>query len=220
MSQLVPPRFLFRWSFSVRRLERRLHHSGRLLGLSEDFRIPSLSELDNSSSFADVRMAWSDEGIGLSIEVSGRSRPPKCLIEQPTTSDGLHVWLDTRNTQTVHRATKFCQQFSLLPMGGGGPTASEPIAIAVPMARAREEVALPDVSLVELQSHVQNEGYWLDAWLPKEVLFGYEPSSHASLGFHFAVRDSQLGEQTLAVNSEFPYASDPSLWQTIVLRTD
>ena len=105
-------------------------------------------------------------------------------------------------------------------MGGGGPTASEPIAIAVPMARAREEVALPDVSLVELQSHVQNEGYWLDAWLPKEVLFGYEPSSHASLGFHFAVRDSQLGEQTLAVNSEFPYASDPSLWQTIVLRTD
>ena len=219
MSQLVPPRFLFRWSFSVRRLERRLHHAGRLLGLSEEFLVPSLGELDNSASFADVRMAWSNEGIGLSIEVSGRSRPPKCLIEQPTTSDGLHVWLDTRNTQTVHRATKFCQQFSLLPIGGGS-NGGEPLAIAIPMARARDEAALPEASLIELQSSVRNEGYWLDAWLPKEVLFGYEPSSHSSLGFHFAVRDSQLGEQTLAVNSEFPYASDPSLWQTIVLSTD
>lgn len=219
MSQLVPPRFLFRWSFSVRRLERRRHHAGRLLGLSEDFRLTSLGELDNSACFADVRMAWSDEGIGLSVEVSGRSRPPKCLVEQPTTSDGLHVWLDTRNTQTVHRATKFCQQFSLLPMGGGSG-GGEPIAIAVPLARAREEAALPEASLVELQSHVQNEGYWLDAWLPKEVLFGFEPSSHSSLGFHFAVRDSQLGEQTLAVTSEFPYASDPSLWQTMMLRQD
>lgn len=219
MSQLVPPRFLFRWSFSVRRLEHRLHHAGRLLGLSDDFQIPSLAELDNSASFADVRMAWSDEGIGLSIEVSGRSRPPKCLVEQPTTSDGLHVWLDTRNTQTVHRATKFCQQFSLLP-AGGGPGGDKPIAIAVPMARARDEATLPEASLVELQSNVRNEGYWLDAWLPKEVLFGFEPSSHSNLGFHFVVRDSQFGEQTLAVTSEFPYASDPSLWQTMMLRQD
>ena len=219
MSQLVPPQFLFRWSFSVRRLEHRPHHAGRLLGLSDDFRVPSLGELDNSVSFADVRMAWSDEGIGLSVEVSGRSRPPKSLVEQPTTSDGLHVWLDTRNTQTVHRATKYCQQFSLLPTGGG-PSGDEPIAVAVPMARAREEAVLPEASQIKLQSSVRNEGYWLDAWLPKEVLFGYEPSSHSNLGFHYAVRDSQLGEQTLAVNSEFPYASDPSLWQTIVLSTN
>lgn len=216
MSQLVPPRFLFRWSFPVRRFDHRLAPAGRLLGLPEDYRIPSLSELDSSANFADVRMAWTDEGIGLSVEVSGRTTQPRCDAESPTGSDGLHVWLDTRNTQTVHRATKYCQQFSLLPRGGGAGLSS-PVACAIPLARAREETSLPDASQIELKSSVQSDGYWLDVWLPKEVLYGYEPAQHRSLGFHFVVRDSQLGEQTLATSSEFPYATDPSLWQTIEL---
>ena len=49
------------------------------------------------------------------------------------------------------------------------------------------------------------------------VLVGFDPAQHPQLGFHYTIRDSELGEQSLAVGSEFPYASDPSLWQTIQL---
>ncbi|MEK6260725.1 MAG: hypothetical protein AABP62_19165 [Planctomycetota bacterium] len=216
MSQLVPPRFLFRWSFSVRKVVGVPHRSGRLLDLPESCRIPSLGELDSTPGFADVRLAWNDSGLGLSVDVRGRTRRLKCSSDNPSVSDGLHVWIDTRNTQTVHRATKFCHQFSLLP-SGGGRTEADPLAISIPLARAREETLLADTSLIQMQSEVRPEGYWLDAWLPAEALVGFDPSQHPQLGFHYVVRDSELGEQTLAVGSEFPYASDPSLWQTIEL---
>lgn len=103
---------------------------------------------------------------------------------------------------------------------GGGANKSDPFACAVPLARSREEVSLPDAALIELQAGISSDGYWLEAWLPKEVLFGYEPALHQSLGFHFVVRDSQFGEQSLAVNHDFPYATDPSLWQTLELVSE
>lgn len=219
MSQLVPAQFLFRWSFPVRRIGSVPHRSGRLLDLPEDCRLPSLAELDSSPGFADVRLAWNDGGLGLSVEVRGRTRRLKCSTASPSVSDGLHVWFDTRNTKTVHRATKFCQQFSLLP-SGGGRTEADPLAIAIPLARAREELLPSDTSPIRLQSEVRSDGYWLDAWLPAEVLVGYDPLQHPRLGFHYLIRDSELGEQSLAVGGEFPFASDPSLWQTIELTDD
>lgn len=216
MNSLVPSRFLFRWSFPVRRIDDVPHKTGRLLKLPEVCRVASLDELGTTPDFADVRMAWSEEGIGLSIDVRGRSLNLKCSPDAPSTSDGLHVWFDTRNTQTIHRATRFCQQFSLLPTGGGR-TESGPLACAIPLARAREDAALADVSLIRLQSEIRQDGYWLDAWLPAEVFVGFDHLQHPRLSFHYVVRDSQLGEQSLAVGNDFPYESDPSLWQTIEL---
>ncbi len=216
MSQLVPPRFLFRWSFPVRNLGDVPHRSGRLLELPESHRIPSLGELDAVPGFADVRLVWNDSGVGLSVDVRGRTRRLNCSSASPSVSDGLHVWFDTRNTKTVHRATKFCQQFSLLP-AGGGRTEADPLAVAIPLARAREDSLLADTSRIQVQSEVRPGGYWLEAWLPAESLVGFDPSQHPQLGFHFIVRDSELGEQSLAVGNEFPYAADPSLWQTIEL---
>lgn len=216
MSQLVPPRFLFRWSFPTRKIGNLPHQSGRLLNLPETCRVPSLGELDSTPNFADVRLAWSDAGLGLSVEVRRRTRQLKSSSDTPILMDGLHVWFDTRNTKSVHRATRFCQQFSLQP-AGGGRTATDPQAAATPLARARDEFMLADVSLIRVQSELRSDGYWLDAWLPAEVLVGFDPSQHPQLGFHYVVRDSELGQQSLAVGSEFPYDSDPSLWQTIEL---
>ena len=91
------------------------------------------------------------------------------------------------------------------------------LAIVIPMARAREESLPTDTSQIRIQSEVRSDGYWLDAWLPTEALVGYDPSQHPQLGFHYIIRDSELGEQSLAVGGEFPCASDPSIWPTIEL---
>lgn len=216
MSSLLPPRFLFRWSFLIQKMNPLPNSTGRLLGLPACCRFPSLEELDKSPDFADLRMAWSEAGIGLSLEVRGRTRPLECAISAPRTSDGLHLWIDTRNTHTVHRATKFCQQFSLFPVGGG-PNAMEPVALAQPLARSREESELADVSLIRLQSEIHKDGYWLDAWFPASVFVGFDHLQHPRLGFQYLVRDAQFGEQGFAIGKEFPYESDPSLWQTIEL---
>jgi hypothetical protein len=37
------------------------------------------------------------------------------------------------------------------------------------------------------------------------------------MGIFYAVHDSELGDQTLSVGGEFPYAEDPTLWSVLEL---
>lgn len=218
MNQIVPPRFLFRWSFTARKLDKLPHSSGRLLDLPADCALTSLSELDQRKDFAVVSLAWNNHGLAVSVNVSGRSRRPICDANELSASDGLHLWIDTRNTQTVHRATRFCHAFILLP-AGAGKKKLDPVIRAVPIARARDDASLPSVDAVQLQSEISPTGYWIDAWFPAEVFTGYDPATNPRIGFHYVVRDNDQGDQTLAVGSEFPFESDPSLWQTVELNS-
>ena len=211
----MPPRFLFRWSFNARQFDKVPRNSGRLLDLPDDFLLPSFAELDPRSDFANIKLAWNPKGFAFSVEVSGRSKRTEPAVGEAR-PDGIWLWFDTRNTQAVHRATRFCHHFFLRPVGGG-PKSNEPMVRALPVARAREETALPNSELVKIQSEVSNSGYWLEAWFPAEVFTGFDPATNNKIGFHYLIHDSQLGDQTLAVGSEFPFESDPSLWQTVEL---
>ena len=57
---------------------------------------------------------------------------------RPEDSDGLQVWIDTRDVHNVHRAGRFCHRFIFLP-GGGGRQLDEPVAQWLPINRAREQ---------------------------------------------------------------------------------
>ena len=216
MNQIVPSRFLFRWSFEARQLSKPPSTTGRLFELPIRYELPSLADLDGKPDFARVKMAWNADGIGLSILVDGKTRPPKFSPGELLLSDRMQIWIDTRNTQNVHRATKFCHSFVLMPVGGGAKR-NQPGVRALPVARAREESALPNTDSVRIQSAVTDTSYQIDAWFPAEVFTGFDPVSNPKIGFHYAIYDSEFGEQTLAVGSEFPYESDPSLWQTVEL---
>ena len=58
----------------------------------------------------------------------------------------------------------------------------------------------------------------MEAFLPAVVLNGFDPEQNPRLGFYYAIRDAELGEQTLTVGSDFPYADDPSLWSVLELK--
>jgi hypothetical protein len=216
MNQIVPCSFLFRWSFVARRIEKIPSAAKPMLGLPDTCRIPNVGELDQKASVADVRIAWNDRGLALSVTVSGRTKKPECVATELTHSDGIRLWIDTRNMQTVHRATKFCHYFIILP-AGGGPKRTSPVVRSLPVARAREEVVLPNAELVQVQSEVSANGYSLEVWFPAEVFVGFEPSTNPRLGIHYIIHDTELGDQNLAVGNEFPYDTDPSLWQTLEL---
>ena len=216
MPNLLPHRFLFRYSFPVR-YDRRLPRAGKkLLALSADFALADFSELDQGPSFGDLRLAWNERGLGISVEVKGKKRALQCDSRAPEASDGLQVFIDTRNTQSIHRASRYCQQFFLLPGTGSGNAA--PIGIPVPILRAREESPRPNPAEIRLATAVSKSGYLLEAWLPASVLFGYDPESQPRLGFYYVLRDAELGEQYLTVGPDFPFAVDPSLWSTLELR--
>jgi hypothetical protein len=213
MTAVVPPRFLFRWSFPVRYFAT---DNDPLADLPESHTLPSLSGLDGQSEFAAWRLGWNERGLALAVAVSGKRDALRCDPLSPATSSGVHVWIDTRCTQNVHRATRFCHRFSLLPIGQGKQK-QQPVATALPIGQAREEAPPARTAAVRIASELHDDGYLLKAWLPAECLTGYDPDAHARLGFYGVVLDAELGAQRLTVGSEFPYESDPSLWQTLEL---
>lgn len=216
MNQVVPSRFLFRWSFVAPKIDSLPHSSGRLLDLPQQCLLPDLAEMDSQISFGQMKLAWNNSGIGIGLSVTGKTRRPVCQLAEVSKSDGLRLWFDTRNTQTVHRATKFCHHLIILP-AGGGPKKTVPIVRSAAIPRAREDATLPSTDPIRSQSHTSEDGYWIDVWIPAPFLLGFDPASNPRIGFHYALQDSEFGNQTLAVGDEFPYESDPSLWQTVEL---
>jgi hypothetical protein len=216
MSQTVPPRFLFRFAFAAPYLADFLP---KVLPaeLPDACVLPSLTDLDGASEFAEWRAGWNERGLAISVTVRGKQQPVKCDPSSPKTSDGVQLWIDTRCTQNVHRATRFCHHFVMLPNGRGAKQ-REPSIMQVPLANARDEAPARSAdAAITLASAITEDGYQLCVWFSASSLHGFDPESHAKLGFYAVVRDAELGEQYLSVGREFPIDFDPSLWQTLEL---
>ncbi len=217
---LIPTRFLFRFSAPCRRREPLWTDKGAQL--DESYRLVGLVELEEQTAWADVRAAWSETGLVVAAHVLGKTRPPWRSRSLPEDSDGLHVWVDTRDVHNVHRAGRFCHRFLFLPDG---------TALWLPINRAREQPrpippgtlqirthhAPRDVApLAEREEYAQRkDGYVLEAFMPAEALTGFDPAEHPRLGFTYAVIDREMGEQTFGVGSPMPYQEDPGLWATL-----
>src|SRR5262245_26481258 len=76
--------------------------------LGEEFSLPCFADLRDGRTYAAVRAAWSDAGLAFSMRVEGTRQAASCRENRPEDSDGLRLWLDTRDTHNIHRAGRFC----------------------------------------------------------------------------------------------------------------
>jgi hypothetical protein len=212
--QLLPTRFLFRFAAACL--------CDPTLGvqapceLEPEYRLPSLGELEGHQSFADVRAAWSEAGLAFSVRVEGKRHPSWCRETKLEDSDALQVWIGTRDTHNIHRASRFCHRFIFLP-SGGGRNYEQPIADQLLVDRARENANPVRPGQLRVTSEKRVGGYVLSAFIPAIALTGFNPVDHPRLGFTYFVFDRELGQQFFSLGSEFPFASDPSLWATLEL---
>src|SRR3954452_4112414 len=216
---LLAPRFLFHFSVPIRRHDAAWKATG--VELPESHRLLNLAELDAGTAdrerpFADVRAAWNVQGLLFNVTVTGKEQPLWCRDERLEDSDGLQVWIDTRATLNIHRASRYCHRYALLPAGGGGDN-TKPIADQLLINRARENA--PPIRPRELQvaAKITKTGYWLAAFMPATALGGYDPHQHRQIGFTYAVYDRELGLQTFATGPAFPYDEDPTCWAALEL---
>ncbi len=212
--QLLAPTFLYRFAVPcqyVADLDKRMP-----LALPDSCVRPPLAMLEDKPRLADVRMAWSEAGLGVSVRVQGKKQPPWCRDSRIEDSDGLQVWIDTRNTQNIHRAGRFCHRFAFMPIGGGRKL-DEPVAALLAINRAKESPREIEPRQIIVSSQRRVDGYTLDAFLPADILTGYNPSDQPQLGFTYALTDRELGTQTFTIGPEFPIDEDPSLWGTLDL---
>ena len=189
--------------------------------LDESHRLLNLAALDAGTenrerTFADVRMAWSAEGLAFNVLVEGKKQPPWCREGRLEDSDGMQVWIDTRATLNIHRASRFCHRYGFLPVGGGRRQ-DEPLADQLLINRARENARPIRPRELQAASRVNKGGYWLAAFVPAVALGGYDPHQYRQLGFTYAVFDRELGMQTFATGAGFPFDEDPTCWATLDL---
>ena len=214
---LLAPTFLFRFSVPCRHFEPLWPAKGADLG--PEYALPSFGELEGRPKFADLRAAWSEEGLLFTVTVSGKRQSVWCRSSRIEDSDGLHVWIDTRDTHNIHRASRFCHRFAFLPTGGGA-SEDQPLARLLVINRARENPKSIADSTLRIRAQVRSGGYALQAHIPAAALTGFDPLEHPRLGFAYAVVDRELGWQTLTMGPEFPIDEDPSLWGSLELVGD
>ena len=184
--------------------------------LEEKYRLIGLGELEGETPLADVRAAWSDDGLALTVAVRGKRQPLWCRATRPEDSDGLQVWIDTRDVHNIHRAGRFCQSFLFLPAGGGSRQ-EDALAQATEIHRAREQARPVRPEQLRVCAVKRADGYTLDALIPADALTGFDPHEHPRLGFTYVVVDRELGLQTFSIGDPMPFREDPSLWATLDL---
>jgi hypothetical protein len=213
-SQLISPTMLFRFAAPCHYTDERWTAQG--IKLTEKQRLPCFAELHGARPFAEVRLAWSEAGIALNVTVRGKEQPPWCRDSRIEDSDGVQLWIDTRNTQNIHRAGRFCHRFAFLPIGAGRKL-DEPAAVLLAINRAKESPREIDPRTLKVRADRLSDGYKLEGFVPAAALTGYSPAEQPAIGFSYAVIDRELGWQTFSVGPELPFVDDPSLWGTLDL---
>ena len=212
---LIDPTFLFRFEVTIR--EQACKWTDRGLKLPASCRLPSFGALADRPVFADVRMAWCKAGIGIHVSVNGKRQLPWCRESRLDDSDGFHLWIDTRCSPGIHRATQYCHRFLWMP-SGGGPKREKPVVSLIPINRARSHPKGVTAEQLKIASYARHDGYELSGFVPTSALTGFDPSEQPRVGMYYTVIDRELGWQTLALGPEYPVMDDPSLWGEAVLN--
>ena len=219
MSPLVPYRFLVRIAHPcpyLAELPGNDRPDGRLLSLPESGRLRSYADGQDQHLFGDIRMGWNEFGLGITLSVTGKRQPPRGDASRPWTGDGLTLWIDTRDARNSHRASRYCHQFHLLPYSADDSELSATF-VQSPINRALQDATQVDPESVLIRSQRTKVGYELQCFLPAAVLTGYDPDQFPRLGIYYHLRDSELGDQFLAVGADFPISDDPTLWESLEL---
>jgi hypothetical protein len=219
MPPIVPNRFLVRVCHPcpfVKDAPRDTDEDEYLVELPEAGRLNNFAALDEKDNFADVRLAWNDFGLAVQVEVKGKGQPAVGDSDKPSASDGLRLWVDTRDARASHRGSRFCHQFAFFPTGGGTDK-EEPFLTQSKINRALQDAPMANLADVPFRAHRIKGGYRLEVFLPAAALNGYDPQEHPRLGVYYCVRDQELGDQFLSVGWDFPFSDDPSLWAVLEL---
>jgi hypothetical protein len=213
---LLPQSFWFRLAVACRRVDG-LPRAGskRLLDLPETCRLPQTALLDGKPPWAEVRVAWNPEGLGVAVEAEGKL--DALADDRPEGLYGLQIWVDTRDTRDVSRATRFCHRFEARLVKGAGKSGLGVKVQPRAIARAVADAPLCRPDDIPARAERIKGGWRLELFLPAKAFNGFDPETNRRLGFAYQVSDPGRADEFLGVGREFPVGENPSLWSTLEL---
>ena len=148
MKQLIPQQFLFRFAFRCGYAAKMPAGGRHVVELARKHRLAFPGAMDGLREFGELRTGWNEHGLGLQWEARHKQEPIYGEAGRPKACDGLSVWLDTRDTRTSHRATRYCQRFTFMVHNGADPSVCE--AVRFPIHRAVEDAPQVDLSQIRI----------------------------------------------------------------------
>lgn len=208
---IVPPSFLFQYQLSVPRVEGLPKKKGKSLQLPDAARIFVPSSLNDATAGLELKLGWNPDGLAIEILVRGKKQEASGRRHDLKNSDVVFVFIDTRHTANVHRATEFCTALQILP--GDEAADDEPTVAFVEIAQQRGTRRQPDAKRVMVNMQNHRDGYQLELWIPTTQMPGFDQIEEIGhLGFYVVVEDTELGQLPLSIGDDFPVAHDPSTW--------
>jgi hypothetical protein len=213
---LGDPAWLFDFGFPIQPMEGRAPKPERLeWKLNEQCMIPAFSSLSSARRFAEAYIAWSPAGIFFQVIL--KAFGPDIADTKATNMNPngyrCSLYLDTRWSPDVHRATSFCHRFDFILIR---PTKSMPEQRGhgelAPIQRARAAPADVHPKDISVSTYLMTGGYEIKAFLPAETLTGYSPEEFQDVGVFYTINDLIYGNQIMARTLQSPYFEDPSVW--------
>lgn len=175
--------------------------------------LPSFSSFFGEVPFAKVAMGYSDEGIY--VDVISESRIPKVAFPDFQNGDSVELFFDTRDMKNANGIHRFCHHFffltNIFEYEGDKVQCGE---ITRFRGEEKHELADPDVLLVTCDEKWKG-GYVMHIFIPKEVLFGYDPVSFPRLGFTYRINRVGKPQYFSTSAEEYPIEKQPALWATL-----
>jgi hypothetical protein len=215
---ILPQAFWFRFASSCPRLDAipRSNRSGPLLDLPDSCALPDLSSLEGSEAWARLRVAWNPNGLGISVIAQGIS-PEQLVHDRPEGFASVQIWVDTRDTRNVSRATRFCSRYvASLKTAQSGRNLAVDVAQR-PVGRATADSPLCRPESIMTRATLLRDRWTLELFLPATAVNGFDPETNRRLGFAYHVSDHVRDDQYLTVGPGFPVGENPSLWATLEL---
>ncbi len=240
-NHLIEPTLLFDFSINLRsvvrsgtvdkpssrkKLKVAESSKGRLHGpsdwdLDQSHELPNFATLAGYVNRSTVWAGWAMDGMYFKMKIAGKSSPPRFFGHGGGVSDGLRVWIDTRSSPGIHRATRFCHCFHFFPglrtdsrsMATNELMGSEqPRGVLDSIPRFREAPNSIEPEKLFVASQIEKDGYTLWSHIPANCLTGYAPDQFDAISLFAEVVDFELGTQSISLGPELRYVEDPSLW--------
>lgn len=178
---------------------------------NEKYNLPDTTSLSGERSFAQVALGWNSDGIGCNVLVK------EAYIESyyPTIQKGnsIELFFDTRDMKNAGFNTRFCHHFFFLPKSVDEVSCGEVTRFRTEDAH---ELCLPNELM--LKARFSAKEHFVQIFIPKSCLFGYDPEQFDRLGFTYRINDPKHSPQHFSVLSdEFQIDQQPALWSSLRL---
>ena len=217
---LGDPAWLFDFGFPISQLTTRAAKPERLeWKLRGEHAIPEFGSLSGGKRFADAFLSWNEDGIFFQTRVKVSSAKAAALAGGSpagnAASKTMHcsLYIDTRWSPGVHRATQFCHRFDFIL---SRPTQTQPEIRGhgelAPIQRARAAPIDIHPTNISVAAFYLPDGYEIRAFLRGDALTGYSPVEFPDVGVFYTINDTLVGSQIIARTFQSPFFEDPSVW--------